>query len=78
MPTGLSETEQRLAKIWRTALRLSPEKYAALNPASSLDAFLIGGSTIKRHFLKEQIEETFGVVMNEVASDTILKNTCNR
>lgn len=58
---NFSDTENKLAEIWKNVLFLSAQKYNALSKSSDFSDFLVGCATIKLSRLTQQIEYIFKI-----------------
>ncbi|MGG6267067.1 hypothetical protein ACQ4M3_12945 [Leptolyngbya sp. AN03gr2] len=64
-----TETERKLAEIWRYALSLSIERYQSLTQESDFWDLAGWCATIPYTLLKNQLESEFGIVLDESIED---------
>lgn len=58
---NFSDTEVKLAEVWKNALFLSTQKYNAVSKSSDFSDFISGCVTIKLSRLTKQIEHIFNI-----------------
>jgi hypothetical protein len=68
---GFSQTEKKLANIWRKVFLLSREQYESLTKDSDFFEFTYWCGTFEIYDLEQEIDEAFGISINSVAVDAL-------